>query len=147
MVGANTTSVYPYRSCEIPRAHVRANTEKMSCSRTQIRKRCPALVVSPLVAVDATARRSVCVVRVSGLGLPAHAASQETPGIAATLHRCPRGPTPRLPPVIIPGGRQQSRRLSNALTHPRHQLSVSNCPPSLISSKLLVPPLSTCPRE
>ena len=29
MVGANTTSVYPCRSCEIPRAHVRANTEKM----------------------------------------------------------------------------------------------------------------------
>ena len=28
-VGANTTSVYPCRSCEIPRAHVRANTEKM----------------------------------------------------------------------------------------------------------------------
>ena len=28
MVGANTTSVYPCRSCEIPRAHVRANTEK-----------------------------------------------------------------------------------------------------------------------
>ena len=29
VVGANTTSVYPCRSCEIPRAHVRANTEKM----------------------------------------------------------------------------------------------------------------------
>ena len=29
MVGANMKSVYPYRSCEIPRAHVRANTEKM----------------------------------------------------------------------------------------------------------------------
>ena len=29
MVGANTTSVYPCRSCEIPCAHVRANTEKM----------------------------------------------------------------------------------------------------------------------
>ena len=29
MVGANTTSVYPCRSCEIPRAHVRANTEKI----------------------------------------------------------------------------------------------------------------------
>ena len=29
MVGANTTSVYPCHSCEIPRAHVRANTEKM----------------------------------------------------------------------------------------------------------------------
>ena len=29
MIGANTTSVYPCRSCEIPRAHVRANTEKM----------------------------------------------------------------------------------------------------------------------
>ena len=29
MVGANTTSVYPCRSCEIPRAHMRANTEKM----------------------------------------------------------------------------------------------------------------------
>ena len=29
MVGANTTSVYPCRSCEIPRAHVRANTKKM----------------------------------------------------------------------------------------------------------------------
>ena len=29
MVGVNTTSVYPCRSCEIPRAHVRANTEKM----------------------------------------------------------------------------------------------------------------------
>ena len=29
MVRANTTSVYPCRSCEIPRAHVRANTEKM----------------------------------------------------------------------------------------------------------------------
>ena len=28
-LGANTTSVYPCRSCEIPRAHVRANTEKM----------------------------------------------------------------------------------------------------------------------
>ena len=28
-VGANTTSVYPCRSCEISRAHVRANTEKM----------------------------------------------------------------------------------------------------------------------
>ena len=28
-VGANTTSVYPCRSCEIPRAHVRAITEKM----------------------------------------------------------------------------------------------------------------------
>ena len=28
MVGANTTSVYPCRSCEIPPAHVRANTEK-----------------------------------------------------------------------------------------------------------------------
>ena len=28
MVGANTTSVYPCRSCEIPRAHVRANTEE-----------------------------------------------------------------------------------------------------------------------
>ena len=27
--GANTTSVYPCRSCEIPRAHVRANMEKM----------------------------------------------------------------------------------------------------------------------
>ena len=27
MVGANTTSVYPCRSCEIPRAHVRANTQ------------------------------------------------------------------------------------------------------------------------
>ena len=29
MGGSNTTSVYPCRSCEIPRAHVRANTEKM----------------------------------------------------------------------------------------------------------------------
>ena len=29
MVGANMKSVYPCRSCEIPRAHVRANTEKM----------------------------------------------------------------------------------------------------------------------
>ena len=29
MVGANTTSVYPCRSCEIPRTHVHANTEKM----------------------------------------------------------------------------------------------------------------------
>ena len=29
MVGANTTSVYPCCSCEILRAHVRANTEKM----------------------------------------------------------------------------------------------------------------------
>ena len=29
MVGANMTSVYPCRSCEIPCAHVRANTEKM----------------------------------------------------------------------------------------------------------------------
>ena len=28
-LGRNTTSVYPCRSCEIPRAHVRANTEKM----------------------------------------------------------------------------------------------------------------------
>ena len=33
MVGANTTSVYPCRSCEIPRAHVRANTEKMQSMR------------------------------------------------------------------------------------------------------------------
>ena len=29
MVGANTTSAYSCRSCEIQRAHVRANTEKM----------------------------------------------------------------------------------------------------------------------
>ena len=29
MVGVNMTSVYPCRSCDIPRAHARANTEKM----------------------------------------------------------------------------------------------------------------------
>ena len=41
MVGANTTSVYPCRSCEIPRAHVRANTEKMrDCARHLVARTC-----------------------------------------------------------------------------------------------------------
>ena len=62
------------------------------------------------------------------------------------LHRFPPGPTPCLPPVILPGGLQQSCRLTNVLTHPFHQLSVSTSPPSLPSSKLPVPPLNTCPR-
>ena len=59
---------------------------------------CPPLAVSPIVAVGAKARGSVCGVRVSGMGLPAHVSSQETPRIARTLplaclmvplHRCP----------------------------------------------------------
>ena len=88
------------------------------------------------------------------MGLHAHAASQETPGNAATstltrlvvFHPPPRrpwGPIIRLPkfsfPVILP----RLRRLID----PHYHLSVPTCLPSLPTSKPPFPLFSTCPRE
>ena len=57
MVGANTTSVYPCHSCEIPRAHMRANTEKMRDCHL-VARTCDNEVGGQLVFVTRIHRRS-----------------------------------------------------------------------------------------